>query len=60
MFSGTAGKTITFKDGTSNLKMAGDFVMDNFDDTIMFVNAAARGWSFVAATMADRSAKPAI
>ncbi len=44
MFSGTAGKTITFKDGTGNLKMAGDFVMDNFDDAIMFVN---RGGSWL-------------
>jgi hypothetical protein len=44
MFSGTAGKTITFKDGTGNLKTAGDFVMDNFDDTIMFVN---RGGSWL-------------
>ena len=44
MFSGTAGKTITFKDGTGNLKMAGDFVMDNFDDTITFVN---RGGSWL-------------
>lgn len=44
MFSGTAGKTITFKHGTGNLKMAGDFVMDNFDDPIMFVN---RGGSWL-------------
>lgn len=44
VFSGTAGKIITFKDGTGNLKMAGDFVMDNFDDTIMFIN---RGGSWL-------------
>lgn len=44
MFSGAAGKTITFKDGTGNLKMAGDSAMDNFDDTIMFVN---RGGSWL-------------
>jgi hypothetical protein len=37
ILSGTAGKTITVKDGTGNLKMAGDFVMDNFDDTITFI-----------------------
>ena len=44
MFSGTAGKTIAFKDGSGNLRTTGDFVMDNFDDTFIFVN---RGGSWM-------------
>ncbi|MPZ57626.1 MAG: hypothetical protein GEU91_14225 [Rhizobiales bacterium] len=35
--SGTAGETITVKDGTGNLKLAGDCVLDNFDDTLTLI-----------------------
>jgi hypothetical protein len=44
IFSGTAGNTITFKDGTGKLKMSGDFVVDDCDDTITFIN---RGGSWL-------------
>jgi hypothetical protein len=34
---GTAGHAITVKDGTGNLKMAGDFTLDSVEDTITFI-----------------------
>lgn len=37
VLSGTAAKTITVKDGTGNLKLAGDCVLDNFDDTLTLI-----------------------
>ena len=37
VLSGTAAKTITVKDGTGNLKLAGDCVLDNFEDTITLI-----------------------
>jgi Protein of unknown function (DUF2793) len=37
VISGTAGHNVTIKDGTGNLKLAGDFVMNNFDDTITLI-----------------------
>jgi hypothetical protein len=37
VLSGTASKTITVKDGTGNLKLASDCVLDNFEDTITLI-----------------------
>lgn len=37
VFSGTYAKQITFKDGTGNLKLGGDRLLDNFEDTLMLV-----------------------
>lgn len=37
VISGTAGNSITLKDGTGNLKLAGDCLLDNFEDTITLI-----------------------
>ena len=37
VLSGTASKTITVKDGTGNLKLAGDCALDNFEDTLTLI-----------------------
>jgi hypothetical protein len=37
IIGGTAGHTITVKDGTGNLKMSGDFTLDSVEDTITFI-----------------------
>jgi hypothetical protein len=37
VLAGTAGHTVTVKDGTGNLKMAGDCVLDTVEDTITFI-----------------------
>ena len=35
--TGTAGNTLTFSDGTGNLKLNGNRVLDNFEDSLMLV-----------------------
>jgi hypothetical protein len=35
--TGTAGNALTFRDGTGNLKLGGDRVLDGFDDALMLV-----------------------
>jgi hypothetical protein len=37
VIGGTTGHAITVKDGTGNLMMSGDFVLNNFEDTITFI-----------------------
>lgn len=39
-----SGDTITVKDGTGNLNLAGDFAMDTQTDTIMLICDATHGW----------------
>lgn len=37
VLTGTAGQTLTFRDGTGNLKLGGDRVLDNFEDSLMLI-----------------------
>jgi len=39
-----AGRTIVAKDGTGNLSIAGDFAMDDQEDTLLLVSNGANGW----------------
>lgn len=37
IITGTVGVTLTFRDATGNLKLGGDRVLDNFEDSLMLV-----------------------
>lgn len=39
--SGTAGRTLTFRDGVGNLKLGGNRVLDNFEDSLLLVRRGA-------------------
>ena len=39
-----AARTIVVKDGTGNLRTAGDFSMDNSTDTMMLINSGGSTW----------------
>ncbi|WMT88073.1 DUF2793 domain-containing protein [Pelagibacterium sp. 26DY04] len=39
--TGSAGRTLTFRDGAGNLKLGGDRVLDNFEDSLMLVRRGA-------------------
>jgi hypothetical protein len=41
ILTGSAGIALTFKDGTGNLKLGGDRVLDNFEDSLMLVRRGA-------------------
>lgn len=42
--SAASGRVVTFKDGTGNLLLAGDFVADNARDTITLLWGTGLGW----------------
>ena len=44
VLTGSAGKTLTFKDGTGNLKLGGDRVLDNFEDCADAGEARGSDW----------------
>ncbi|MCD7059502.1 DUF2793 domain-containing protein [Pelagibacterium xiamenense] len=48
--TGTAGNTLTFRDGTGNLKLGADRVLDNFEDSLMLVR---RGSDWIELSYAD-------
>lgn len=50
ILSGTAGNTLTFKDGTGNLKLGADRVLDNFEDSLTLVK---RGTDWLELSYAD-------
>ncbi|WP_116652860.1 DUF2793 domain-containing protein [Pelagibacterium sediminicola] len=52
ILAGTAGTTLTFKDGTGNLKLGGDRVLDAFEDSLMLVR---RGTDWIALSYADNA-----
>ncbi len=50
ILSGIAGNTLTVRDGTGNLKLGGDRVLGNFEDTLMLVK---RGSDWIELSYAD-------
>jgi len=41
---GTGTRTVVLKDNTGNLKMNGDFTLDNFSDVIRFIGTGVNTW----------------
>ncbi|WP_417580463.1 DUF2793 domain-containing protein [Pelagibacterium sp.] len=48
--TGTSGNVLTFKDGTGNLKLGGDRLLDAFDDSLMLVR---RGGDWIELSFSD-------
>lgn len=48
--TGTAGVTLTFRDGMGNLKLGGDRVLDGFEDSLMLVR---RGTDWIELSFSD-------
>jgi len=50
--TGTSGNALTFRDGTGNLKLGGDRVLDAFEDALMLVR---RGSDWIELSFSDNS-----
>ena len=50
IITGTAGQVLTFRDGAGNLKLGGDRVLDNFEDSLMLVR---RGTDWIELSYSD-------
>ncbi len=50
--TGTAGNVLTFRDGTGNLKLGNDRVLDAFEDALMLVR---RGSDWIELSFSDNS-----
>lgn len=50
VITGTAGVTLTFADGTGNLKLSGNRVLDNFEDSLLLVK---RGTDWIELSFAN-------
>ncbi|WMT91160.1 DUF2793 domain-containing protein [Pelagibacterium sp. H642] len=48
--TGSTGRTLTFRDGAGNLKLGGDRVLDNFEDSLMLVR---RGGDWIELSFSD-------